>query len=142
MKLKYRYLALAVVVTAILITSFTGIAPAIECPFFKFFRFCCPMCGTTRAWKSLIYLNSLSIAFFYNPLFIFWGFIITLSYLDLVFKALDVTSKSLLQRWINITQAHRIFWNLYCLVLIITMVYLNLPITRHWRELTDYQLSF
>lgn len=142
MRLKYKYIALAVAVGIALPASFMGLAPAIECPFWKYLRICCPMCGTTRAWKSLLYFHNLSHALRYNPLFLVWGLMVALSYLDVIIRAFDITSTALLQSFMKQLSNSSMLWYMYCVLLALVTIYLNLPVTRNWRNLTDLQLSF
>lgn len=86
-QIRYGYFGLAFVVLVAVGLSLAGVIPALRCPFKVYIGLSCPMCGTTRAWSN-VYHGHLREAFLWNPLFLVWGAVSLVAFLDLVHKGL------------------------------------------------------
>ena len=84
-KIRFGYLGLALAVVIASGLSLSGILPVLRCPLNAFFGIHCPMCGTTRAWRSF-FGGRYEEAFLWNPLFLLWGGGCLIAFLDLLHK--------------------------------------------------------
>ena len=134
LRFNYIYLGLAVILTIVLISSFLGYLPSLGCPFSKFLNFCCPMCGTTRAWKSFL-AGHLDVAFRYNPIFIVWGFWCAVAYLDLWCKVIKIKRQTIGERLLVTVSKNIILLRAHQLLSFCMLIYLNLPPVQQWRNL-------
>ena len=90
-KIKFGYLGLALAVVIAGGLSLSGILPVLRCPLNAFLGIRCPMCGTTRAWRSC-FGGHFKEAFLWNPLFLLWGAGCLIAFLDLLHKSFGGSS--------------------------------------------------
>jgi hypothetical protein len=84
-QIRYGYFGLAFVVILAVGLSLDGVIPPLRCPFKTYVGLSCPMCGTTRAWHNFIH-GHFREAFVWNPLFLVWGAVSLVAFLDLLHK--------------------------------------------------------
>lgn len=140
LQVKYRRIFFAALIATILLGSFLEYLPGISCPFENFLGICCPMCGTTRAWKSLL-LGDIITAVKFNPMFIVWGWWCLVCYLDLLAEALPNTR--IREVWVSRISISRVsqFWiYLHLAASSLTVIYLNHPAVHNWREMKTEQM--
>ena len=132
--LDFLHLVLLITLTVTIGLMFFGVLDFPGCPFSELLDICCPMCGTTRAWKSFLSGNVIK-AFHYNPIFLLWGFWCSVFYLDLWCKTIKM-KRPTIGEWLLQSLSNRaIFSKLHLLMLLCMFIYLNFPLIKQWREL-------
>ena len=80
-RLAHGAVALAVAVYGASVLA--GVLPRPDCPFATHLHVLCPMCGTTRALLALL-AGDVGGAFRWNALFLAWGAVCALAYVDVL----------------------------------------------------------
>lgn len=133
LRVRFFYLSIAIILTIILSLSLFDYISPMGCPLSKLLKFCCPMCGTTRAWKALM-AGYFVTAIRYNPIFWLWGFWCAVSYLDLWCKVFKLKEPTVGRKMLAAIGVKKTLLKLHLSLSFCTFVYLNLPTVREWRD--------
>ena len=134
---KFYYLSFATTLSIVLILSLLGGISSLKCPFFELFHVCCPMCGTTRAWKSFLFLQNPWLAFRYNPMFMLWGFWCSIAYMDLWLKGFTSQRPTFGEKLMLKLSHSKVPQTIHVILSVLAFVYLNHPCVREWRQIMD-----
>ncbi len=134
LSINYKYLGFTVGVTVVLLSCLEGKLQFPGCPFSQFLNFCCPMCGSTRAWRALLSSGDITKAFLYNPIFWLWGFWCTIAYLDLWCKVFGLGNPTLGEKMLIYVSKTKFLLHSHLLFSFLTLIYLNLPVIAEWRH--------
>lgn len=133
-RINYKYLFFVIFLTVVLLGCVTERFQFPPCPFSEFIGFCCPMCGSTRAWRVLLDSGDIAQALRFNPIFWLWSFWCTVAYLDVWCRTFKLEHPSLGEKLIVYLSRHQALLHSHLLISFITLVYLNLPSVVYWRE--------
>jgi hypothetical protein len=132
-KVNYAHLTVATILTVLLSVGLSGKVPLPACPFEQFLGFCCPMCGSTRAWLTLLSTGNLLQSLRFNPIFWLWGFWCGIAYGDLWLRAITRHKPSCGQILMQSVGQNRGLLIGHLGLSLGTVIYLNLPTTIAWR---------
>jgi Protein of unknown function (DUF2752) len=121
----WGYVALAVAVPVVFLLALAGVVPGMDCPWHRWLRFECPMCGSTRAWLAFS-CGDWRGALRYNPIFWLWGFWTGVAYLELWQRALGPHTVPMGMRLIQKLARNRFGLSAHSTLILATSVYLNL----------------